>query len=505
MKKNTLLSSLVLLILGTGLYTLITWKWNVAAAAWLAPILLMRYFRLQRRWLATIPAALLLWAASYANKAGAWGMDPLLEVAVCAIAALPMIAALYLDRYTSRRLAGLWGTLVFPAAFVGLDYAASFLPLGTIFSPAVSQFYHTGLIQIATVTGIWGIAFLMMWMAPVINHWWEQNFDFRAARAPITVYAAVLVVTLLAGGVRLVMARPASQTVRVAGVTVAHPRNYWDVLIDQGTPKGLAQSYAAEFQGIADQLFAESETAARSGAQVIFWSEANAFLLPEQKAAFLQRAQDFARQNGVYLMPAYQVLRYGDTSGFNGLSMITPQGEVAYEYEKTKSWYATTSDGIVHTVATPFGRIGAVICFDLDFPGLVRQAAQQGADILLVPAYDTYATRTYHTEVGLLRGVEDGFGVVRMVNEGTSIAVDARGQVLAWQDFFTAPQRVMALDVPTQGMATIYGRFGDWFAWFCVAALVVLVIAAVRSPVRSMEAVEQTASVSKASFSMKDR
>ncbi len=491
MKKNTALSSFVLLVLGIGLYTLITWKWNVAAAAWLAPIFLIRYFRLQRRWLATIPAALLLWAASYANKAGAWGMDPLLEIAVCAIAAMPMIGALYIDRHTSRRLAGLWGTLVFPAAFVAIDYIASFLPLGTIFSPAVSQFYNSGLIQIATITGIWGIEFLMLWAAPVINGLWEQGFNFHTVRKPLTVYGVVLVLTLVGGGIRLVMARPASPTVQVAGVTVAHPRNYWDVIIDKGTPQELTQSYAAEFKGIEDQLFAESETAVRNGAKVIFWSEADAFVLPEQKAEFLQRAQDFARLNGVYLMPSYQMLRYGDTSGFNGLSMITPQGEVAYEYEKTMSWYATTSDGIVHTVETPFGRIGAVICFDMDFPGVVRQAAQQGADIMLVPAYDTYATRTYHTEVGLLRGVEDGFAVVRMVNEGTSIAVDARGQVLARQDFFTTPNRVMVVDVPTQGMMTIYGRFGDWFAWLCIAAMVVLVAAATLRPGRTKMAVDQ--------------
>ena len=73
----------------------------------------------------------------------------------------------------------------------------------------------------------------------------------------------------------------------------------------------------------------------------------------------MQRAAAFARQHQVYFMPVYQILRYGDTGGFNGLALFTPEGEVAYEYEKTLSWYATTSDGLVDSLQTPYGRIGA--------------------------------------------------------------------------------------------------------------------------------------------------
>ncbi len=65
--------------------------------------------------------------------------------------------------------------------------------------------------------------------------------------------------------------------------------------------------------------------------------------------------------------------------------------------------------------------------------------------------------------------------------------------MLAWQDFFTAPRRVMVVDVPAQGMATIYGRFGNWFAWLCVGALVAMIIAAARQKFGSMKAVEETA------------
>jgi apolipoprotein N-acyltransferase len=138
---------------------------------------------------------------------------------------------------------------------------------------------------------------------------------------------------------------------------------------------------------------------------------------------------------------------------------------VAYTYEKTKSWYPTDSDGILHAIDTPYGRLATAICFDMDFPSFIHQAARQDVDIMLVPAFDWEQIKSFHTQVGLLRGIENGFSVVRQTNEGASMAVDYLGRVLAYQDFFTTPNRVMIVDVPTQGVETVYGALGDWFAY----------------------------------------
>jgi len=249
--------SLLYLLTGAGLFTLVTWRWNVALAAWLAPVFLMRFFRHEKRWYGLLGGVLLLWAASFANKTGAWDMDRSLEVAAALLAALPMILALTLDRFTRprftrHRIDGLGQTLVFPAAYVSLDYAISQLPLGlgTVFTLAPSQFYNTPLVQAASLTGIWGIEFLVLWAAPVANAWWEHGFDLGAmrgsprgaVRVPVIVYGAVLALALLYGGIRQVVERPAAPTVRVAGVTAAHARDYWGEIIDVGTPVDKAQA-----------------------------------------------------------------------------------------------------------------------------------------------------------------------------------------------------------------------------------------------------------------------
>jgi apolipoprotein N-acyltransferase len=70
--------------------------------------------------------------------------------------------------------------------------------------------------------------------------------------------------------------------------------------------------------------------------------------------------------------------------------------------------------------------------------------------------------------------------VVRQANAGTSIASDSRGTVLARQDYFMTEDRMMLADVPTEGVRTVYGCLGDWFAWTSIAGFALLLLFALR-------------------------
>ncbi|MCD4801615.1 MAG: hypothetical protein K8R16_01610, partial [Anaerolineales bacterium] len=113
-------------------------------------------------------------------------------------------------------------------------------------------------------------------------------------------------------------------------------------------------------------------------------------------------------------------------------------------------------------------RISMAICFDMDFPHFIRQVARHDVDIMLVPAFDWEPIKAFHSQVGLFRGIENGFSVIRQVNLGTSMAIDYLGRVIAYQDFFTTSNRIMVVDVPVEGVETIYGRLGNWFAYFII-------------------------------------
>ncbi|MGH7033927.1 MAG: nitrilase-related carbon-nitrogen hydrolase, partial [Stellaceae bacterium] len=92
--------------------------------------------------------------------------------------------------------------------------------------------------------------------------------------------------------------------------------------------------------------------------------------------------------------------------------------------------------------ATPWGRLGLSVCYDLRFPHLYRALAQGGADFLAVPAAFTVPTGRAHWHVLLrARAIENGCFVLAPAQEGEhaegrrtyghSLIVAPWGEVLA--------------------------------------------------------------------------
>jgi apolipoprotein N-acyltransferase len=368
-------------------------------------------------------------------------------------------------------------TLVLPAAYVTVDYFLGFTPIGTLFSTASTQFQFSTVSQVLSITGIWGLSFLIAWFAAAVNTAWVHRFDLYAARRPVGLFAAVALLVVAYGSVRIAAAPSDIETVRVGGITIAHPRDYWS-LLDIGTPRAEVDKYRREVRGIEDALFAASARAATAGARIVFWAEGDGVVPEDELPRFTDRAGAFAREHGVYFAPAILELRYGSKLNHNQVLMFTPDGRLAFTYQKAKSWLPVQADGIIRTIETPYGTIAAAICFDLDFPGFLLQAARAGTDIMLVPGYDSRRIRPFHSEPALLRGLEGGYSVVRQASEGTSMASDPRGTMLARQDYFTSTDRMMLADVPTDGVRTVYGYLGDWFAWASIAGFLLLVVLA---------------------------
>jgi apolipoprotein N-acyltransferase len=280
---------------------------------------------------------------------------------------------------------------------------------------------------------------------------------------------------MLAGGARASAFKPQADTVKIGSISVdidIGSKQDLFHLVDRGTPKEQALEYSDALLKVKEELFQWSAKAARSGASIVFWSEANLFIYPEEQTAFLEEARAFAREHKIYFAPAVCLMLYGKHYADNKLILINPHGKVEFEYRKTKTIYDTDSDGIIRFADTPFGRVGAAICFDMDFPGFVRQAGTSGIDLMLVPAFDSRGSAPYHTYTSLFRALENGFSMVRQASHGASIAIDYQGNVLAYQDFFKTRVRLMLSDLPSKGRRTFYAVAGDWLAFLCLVFVV---------------------------------
>jgi apolipoprotein N-acyltransferase len=476
------------LLVGSACFTFIGWRYNVAIAAWIAPVFLIRFFRGQKHWYATLPAVVTLAVASYIQMYGGWDLDPWMIPLFSVLRPAAFLAALYADRLLVRRLPVWAASLVYPAVYLTVDWLIVLTPLGDLMSASITQFGLPAVSQLASLTGIWGLGFLMGWIAAVINAAWEKGLGQRgtpreggpiaaAARSAagamgarrLAIAAACVVAAVVAlGSARAALILPSSATVRVGSITVEHPRDYWD-WIDAHTPRDVVADHSAELTGITERLFSQSERAAAAGARVIFWSEGNAVLTEDNEQAFMERASAFASRHGVYFAPGMVVLRYGQTVSDNKMVMFAPDGTRAYTYVKTMSWYPTGSDGILRTVDTPYGRIGTAICFDMDFPSFIHRLGALKTDIVLDASFDSKGIRPYHTEAALLRGIENGFSLVKQTNTGTSMAIDGTGRVLARLDSFETADQLMLSDVPTRRVPTLYRVLGEWFAYLGMA------------------------------------
>src|SRR3712207_1582972 len=94
--------------------------------------------------------------------------------------------------------------MVFPAAVTTADLVGTVgNPFGTAGSTAYSQYASLPLLQLVSVTGIWGLTFLVSLAAPVVNELWERGPADRSARAGVALFVAVLVAALAFGGARL--------------------------------------------------------------------------------------------------------------------------------------------------------------------------------------------------------------------------------------------------------------------------------------------------------------
>ena len=463
--------------------------WDFALAAWVYPVFLLRFTRTHRPLKGFLAASLVnaVTACVLTFQIG-FGTQLLIltaEVVIAVFMSLPYLV----DRLVSPRLSGIVSTLIFPLSFVAVDYLKMlFYPFGSIGSLAYTQYGNLPLLQLVSITGISGIVFLITWFASVVNWVWEHHFAWPRIRAGVLLYACLLGVVLLGGGVRLTLFPPQSQTVRVAGISASRAVYTQAMqLINRPLTAFLSgRAMQADVETIRraatmlnSDLLAQSQQEAGAGARIIVWSECGAAVLQADEPTLIEQATTLARNAHIYLDIGLCVLSSQAPHMRDQAILIDPQGQVVWSYNKARPVPGldplVPGNGKVPTVATVYGHISNVICFDGDFPYLSRQAGQAQASLMLIPSNDWRQIDPWHTQDITFRAIENGFSLVRQTSNGLAIAVDYEGRVLASSDYFSTDDQVLIASVPTQGTWTIYTLVGDLFAQLCVAGLLILI------------------------------
>jgi len=454
-------STAVLVWFGTGLYP----RWPLL---WLAPLPVL-LFASRNSWWSTALTAFLSWLLGSFNLwyyFSAVDVPLAIRAEILAILALVFTLAVLLFHALLKRGAWWSALLAFPAVWVSFEYLFSLIsPHGTAASLSYTQLNFLPVLQWASVTGLWGISFLVLsFSAALAVSLYLRNTAPKQALRIAGAMLGVIALVLVFGEVRL--AQPSlGQKVRVGLIASDQPANV-DVAEEGRETARLFREYAAEAERLAAQ-----------GAQVIVLPEKLGVTVdPDTKetdAIFQSLADKTKSQIVVGLIHASPPVKYNE-------ALVYTPGAPVQSYDKhhmLPPFESKLKPGTKLTfLRESSGTWGVAICKDMDFTQLSRQYGEAGTDLMLVPAWDFVLDRWLHGHISIMRGVEDGFSIARAAKQGYLIVSDDRGRIMAETQSDSAPFATLVVDVAVVHDTTLYLHLGDWFAWLVLATLVFMLI-----------------------------
>jgi apolipoprotein N-acyltransferase len=353
--------------------------------------------------------------------------------------------------------------LAFPVTTVAAEYLFS-LSQGTFLNTGYTQLGNLPILQLAAIAGLWGISFsvnlLSAGLAALVSAPAKPRIRLTAALAAF--YCCVVSY----GALRLYTTPQDSNSVFVGLVETHAGPNIFPP--DAQTSITLMREYASQVQPLAAR-----------GAQFVVFPEMSS-LIPDSASAkvdslFQQTARD------AHVQVLLGILHITDHGAYNEGRLYSSSGEIETVYRKhhlVPTWESRSTPGTeISVLSQPAGKIGIEICRDMDYPELARRYAKQQVGLVLAPAWDQGigVDAAWHGHLSLMRGVESGFTIVRDAKVGLLTASDDRGRILAEQPTRSdGALTTMLARVPVRHDFTIYQMWGDWFAWFDLAALAAL-------------------------------
>ncbi len=365
--------------------------------------------------------------------------------------------------------------LIFPVLTMVVEFIMSItFPDGTWGSLAYTQANNVILIQIASITGIYGITFTISLFAS-LSAFLLTLKDQKIRFSDLIFPSVILIIIFIFGILRIANIREnvnnEDQNLRYFNVlcldvehlpahsNINNPKNrdlvihMYDELIDKSNSQNL---------------------------DCILLPEKITELKQDEKTAYYSNFSALTVKNNCLIVAGWKIKNNPDK---NIASVFLPNDETFFEYQKkylVGGWERTFGRGnSILIFDYKKLKLGVAICKDMDFPGWIRKYST--ADILLVPAWDFQIDNWQHSRMAVMRGVENGFTVIRSAREGDQTISDPYGRIVKEstfkidnnENFLTAGFRVKKIN-------TFYSKYGNWFCWLnllivCVTILYLII------------------------------
>ncbi|MFI6167936.1 nitrilase-related carbon-nitrogen hydrolase [Nocardia sp. NPDC051052] len=344
-----------------------------------------------------------------------------------------------------------FAVVALPAGWVTVEFLLAVAgPFGAWWSIAYTQADVLPVIQTTSLTGSWGVTFLIL-LVPSAAAVLGAPEVTRAQRLRVGGATAVVLSALGAfGGWRLATPQE-SATVRVGLVAVTQPPDY--VPVESADGRDMVARVVGEIEKMADQ-----------GAQVVVLPEKSWRADDSTIAALSGPLTEVATRRNIDVVAGL----IHTTGGISYNAAIDYPSGVQYAKHYLIPGLEDEHQPGTQWQSVPGQPWALAVCFDLDHPDLVLANRRRGATLLLVPALDFTNDHWLHSRMAVMRSVESGMGVARAAQLGELVASDSRGRVLASAPTDITVTRAVLAEIPLTSGNTVYARFGNWFGWTCV-------------------------------------
>jgi apolipoprotein N-acyltransferase len=376
-----------------------------------------------------------------------------------------------------------------PFLWVALELARTYLITGFPWNLLGYAVQPSGLEQLASVTGVYGLSFLAV-VSSALLVWISLEPRLRRPRWFAVGWIALLVAC------DIILAPPRMPPARDLAVLVQPnvPLN------DQDDVNWMPWKNPVPLERLV-QMSLQAASAHRSvGNPLIVWSENSApFFFDQGPGLFRDAVESMARQAHAFVV--VNTITFAgprETRPQNTAVVVDPSGQKVLEYHKihlvpmgeyVPNWLRFTrmskmtsevSDfvpGSHYSVArTPRGSLGVFICYEDIFPQLVGRLVSPGPGVLVNISDDGWygksAARFQHLNMARFRAIENHRYLLRATNDGITAVIDPYGRIVARAPLYR--QTVLAAHFSYESKWTFYTAHGDVFAWSCVGITAIL-------------------------------
>ncbi len=393
--------------------------------------------------------------------------------------------------------------LIAPCIWTSLEFIRSYALTGFPWSSlGYSQYKFLPMIQIADITGIYGISFLIVAVNGVIADIFiikrirleRPLFSSLSFLGGYVCLALALVLTLSYGFFRLYQDR--GDTTFKAAIIQGNIEQdkKWDMSYQKSvlhTYKEISLKAAAESPDIIiwpetalpfifekDRILTED--------LLSFQRDINSYLLfgsilmKESKGEEMSGRKKYRLSNSAVLLDRNSNVSYiYDKIHLVPFGEYVPLGNILFFIEKLVYGVGDYHPGDSYLSAvTPFGSFATLICYEIIFPGMVRKFYIREGDFIVTITNDAWFGTTHgpyqHFSMAVLRAIENRKPVLRAANSGISGFIDSNGKIIEKTRLFERTH--MIREIKKDKTLTIYTKYGDIFSYLCLIFTVTLFV-----------------------------